>query len=85
MGESAVPLGPESAEGPIVRFPGCCTDARRVMAGRDLAILSSHPRVETLPLALIEAMDAGIPVVSASFSTERMVEATEGLVLGAAG
>jgi glycosyltransferase involved in cell wall biosynthesis len=34
------------------------------MAGFDLAVLSSHPRVETLPLALIEAMDAGIPVGS---------------------
>jgi hypothetical protein len=52
------------ARGAAVRFPGRCTDARSVMAGRDLAVLSSHLWVETLPLALIEAMDAGIPVVS---------------------
>ena len=49
---------------PAVRFLGRRADARALMAGFDLAVLSSHARVETLPLALIEAMDAGIPVVS---------------------
>lgn len=49
---------------PAVRFLGRRADARALMAGFDLAVLSSHPRVETLPLALIEAMDAGVPVVS---------------------
>jgi glycosyltransferase involved in cell wall biosynthesis len=60
-------LGAGSGEGetrPAVRFLGRRVDARALMAGFDLAVLSSHPRVETLPLALIEAMDAGIPVVS---------------------
>lgn len=49
---------------PGARFLGRREDARRVMAGFDVAVLSSHPRVETLPLSLIEAMDAGLPVVS---------------------
>ncbi len=52
------------ASGAAVRFLGRRADARRIMAGLDLAVLCSHPRVETLPLALLEAMDAGIPVVS---------------------
>lgn len=47
-----------------VRFLGHRSDARRLMAGFDVAILCSHPRVETLPLSLLEAMDAGVPVVA---------------------
>lgn len=47
-----------------VRFLGHRSDARRVAAGADIAVLTSHPRVETLPLALLEAMDAGLPVVA---------------------
>ncbi len=50
--------------GSAVRFLGRRADARRVMAGFDVAVLSSHPRVETQPLALLEAMDAGLPVVA---------------------
>lgn len=47
-----------------VRFLGHRADARRLIAGADVAVLASHPRVETLPLSLIEAMDAGLPVVA---------------------
>ena len=47
-----------------VRFLGLRADARRIMHGFDVAVLSSHPLVETLPLALMEAMDAGIPIVA---------------------
>lgn len=47
-----------------VRFLGARRDARRLMAGMDLAVLASHPRVETLPLSLLEAMDASQPIVA---------------------
>lgn len=47
-----------------VRFFGLRPDARRLMYGFDVAVLSSHPLVETLPLALMEAMDAGAPIVA---------------------
>lgn len=47
---------------PAVHFLGRRADARAVMAGLDVAVLSSH--LEALPLSLIEAMDAGLPVVS---------------------
>jgi glycosyltransferase involved in cell wall biosynthesis len=65
----SVALGPgeggmRPAARPAVHFLGRRADARALMAGFDLAVLSSHPRVETLPLALIEVMDAGVPAVS---------------------
>ena len=68
---------------PAVRFLGRRADARALMAGFDLAVLSSHPRVETLPLALIEAMDAGIPVVSTRVGAlaELVEDGTSGLLV----
>ncbi len=45
-------FAPDGAGRPAVRFLGRRADARQLMAGFDLAVLSSHPRVETLPLAL---------------------------------
>ncbi len=59
-------LGLEPGNGPDapVRFLGHRPDARALMPAFDLAVLSSHPRVETLPLSLIEAMDDALPVVA---------------------
>lgn len=62
--EAAQRMGLHGAEAGVVRFLGRRADARRIMAGFDVAVLSSHPRVETQPLALLEAMDAGLPVVA---------------------
>lgn len=50
--------------GGMVRFLGHQPDGRRFWAAADLAVLSSHPQVETLPLSLLEAMDFALPVVS---------------------
>ncbi len=47
-----------------VRFLGHQPQGRRFWAAADLAVLCSHPRVETLPLSLMEAMDAALPVVA---------------------
>jgi glycosyltransferase involved in cell wall biosynthesis len=56
-----------------VRFLGHRADARRLMAGWDVAVLSSH--IEALPLSLLEAMDAALPVVSTRVGAlEEMVE-----------
>lgn len=61
--------------GKAARFLGHRTDARRLMAGFDVATLTSHPRVETLPLSLLEAMDAGLPVVATDVGAIReMIE-----------
>ena len=48
---------------PAVRFLGYRSDVRSIIPGFDLAVLCSHPRVETLPLSLIEAMDEALPLV----------------------
>jgi L-malate glycosyltransferase len=60
--------------GAAVRFFGHRSDAREVMAGFDVAVLSSHMG-ETQPLSLIEAMDAGLPVVATRVgAVEEMIE-----------
>lgn len=58
-----------------VRLLGHRHDARALMSGFDVAVLSSHPRVETLPLSLLEAMDAGVPVAATRVGAlEEMIE-----------
>lgn len=54
-------------EGPgdgTILFLGARTDAASLWSAADVAVLCSHPRVETLPLALMEAMNAALPLVS---------------------
>ena len=47
-----------------IHFLGRRDDAARVMRAFDVLALTSHPLVETQPLAVLEAMAAGIPVVA---------------------
>ncbi|MEA2690289.1 MAG: hypothetical protein QOD51_2896 [Candidatus Eremiobacteraeota bacterium] len=48
--------------GGAVQFLGFRTDARELLAGADVALLTSAR--EAMPLAIIEAMLAGVPIVS---------------------
>jgi len=68
---------------PSVRFFGRRSDARRIMAGADIAVLSSHPLVETLPLSLLEAMDAGLAVVATDVGAlaEMVADGSSGLLV----
>jgi len=47
-----------------VRFLGVRRDVARLLHIADVLALPSHPAVETLPLAVLEAMAAGVPVVA---------------------
>ncbi len=66
-----------------VRFLGQRSDARHIMSGFDVAVLSSHPLVETQPLSLIEAMDAGNAVVATRVGAlaEMVEEGENGLLV----
>jgi len=47
-----------------VHFTGQRNDGRLLVQAFDVAVLSSHPVVETLPIFLMEAMALGKPVIS---------------------
>jgi glycosyltransferase involved in cell wall biosynthesis len=58
-----------------VRFLGARDDVEDLLQAFDVVVLSSHPQVETLPLAVMEAMAAGRPVVATRVgSVEELVE-----------
>ena len=56
-----------------VRFLGHQPEGRRFWAAADLAVLCSHPLVETLPLSLLEAMDSALPVVATEVGALREI------------
>ena len=50
--------------GDVVRLLGIRHDVQRLLQAADVLVLPSHPVVETLPLCVLEAMAAGVPVVA---------------------
>jgi len=50
--------------GGVVRMLGIRHDVQRLLQAADVLVLPSHPVVETLPLCVLEAMAAGVPVVA---------------------
>ena len=57
-------LARELRLGERVRFLGAVSDTPGFYGALDLAVLCSHPIVETFPIALVEALASGVPVVS---------------------
>jgi glycosyltransferase involved in cell wall biosynthesis len=58
-----------------VHFVGERNDVSDLLHAADIFILPSHPAVETLPLSVMEAMAAGVPVIaSAVGSVPDMIE-----------
>ena len=69
--EQAAALGIDSR----VQFLGERSDVAQILHLSDVAVLPSHAAVETLPLALLEAMAAGVPIVaSAVGSVPELIE-----------
>lgn len=63
-----------------VTFLGFRRDMPDILAALDMAVLSSHPQQETLSVAALEAMSAGLPVVSTrvGFMDEIVIEGKTG-------
>lgn len=53
----------------IVSFLGIRDDVARLLHAADMLALPSQPVVETLPLAVLEAMAAGLPVIASRVGT----------------
>jgi glycosyltransferase involved in cell wall biosynthesis len=58
-----------------VTLLGIRHDVPRLLAAADVALLPSHPRVETFPNSILEAMASGLPIVASRVgSLDEMVE-----------
>jgi glycosyltransferase involved in cell wall biosynthesis len=66
-----------------VRFLGERTDVERVLKASDVSVLCSLPVVETFPLAVLEAMATGIPVVSTGVGSvpEIIEDGVDGMII----
>ena len=69
--------------GDSVRFLGSREDVDRILKGSDASVLCSFPVVETFPLAVLEAMATGLPVVSTGVGSvpEIIENGTDGLII----
>jgi len=69
-----------------VRFLGERDDVARLLHVSDVVVLPSHSAVETLPLALLEAMAAGVPVVASAVGSvpEFVQDGVSGRLIGPA-
>jgi glycosyltransferase involved in cell wall biosynthesis len=73
----------ERSLGDSVRFMGRREDIPAILSAVDASVLCSHPVVETFPLAVLEAMSCGVPVVASDVGAvrEMVAEGVEGRVI----
>jgi glycosyltransferase involved in cell wall biosynthesis len=66
-----------------VRFMGEREDIPEILSASDLFVLCSHPVVETFPLSVLEAMSAGLPVVSTRVGSIHIIinDGEEGILI----
>lgn len=66
-----------------VRFLGRRDDIPAILRAADASVLCSHPVVETFPLAVLEAMSCGLPVVASDVGAvrEMMADGEEGRIV----
>jgi glycosyltransferase involved in cell wall biosynthesis len=76
-------LAEQLSLGGTVRFTGNRGDIPEILAASDLFVLSSHPVVETFPLSILEAMAAGLPIVSTRVGSVEAILASgqEGILI----
>ena len=75
----------ERGLGGVVSFLGARRDVPRLWRALDVAVLSSHPVVETLPVTLLEAHACAVPAVSTDVGSIRDIveEGVTGFLVGA--
>ncbi|MCX5753794.1 MAG: glycosyltransferase [Candidatus Krumholzibacteria bacterium] len=73
----------ELSLGDAVRFMGRREDIPAILSAADASVLCSHPVVETFPLAVLEAMSSGLPVVASDVGAvrEMMSDGEEGRII----
>ena len=69
--------------GDSVRFLGDREDVEMILKGSDASVLCSFPVVETFPLAVLEAMATGIPVISTGVGSvpEIIEDGVDGMII----
>ena len=69
--------------GDSVRFLGDRDDVDMILKGSDASVLCSFPVVETFPLAVLEAMATGVPVISTSVGSvpEIIENGVDGMII----
>jgi glycosyltransferase involved in cell wall biosynthesis len=76
-------LAGELGLGDAVRFMGARDDIPAILSASDVSVLCSHPVVETFPLAVLEAMACGVPVVVTAVGSipEVLTDGREGFII----
>ncbi len=69
--------------GASVRFMGRRSDTSDILSATDASVLCSHRIVETFPLAVLEAMASGLPVVATDVGAvrEMLADGEEGFII----
>ncbi len=76
-------MAQELSLGEAVRFMGQRSDIPDILSVSDVSVLCSHPIVETFPLAVLESMATGIPVVATAVGSipEMLESGKEGVLI----